>query len=77
MTYNVDKCVKVQISLKPQCETSYIPYNSKLKQVTDAKYLVFIIDSKFLFNKHGDMIHKKANSTLAFLSVIYITAKEM
>ena len=25
MTFNVDKCVIVQISLKPQCETSYNP----------------------------------------------------
>ena len=67
MTFNVDKCVIVQISLKPQCETSYILYNSKLKQVTDAKYLGVIIDSKLSFNKHVDMICKKANSTLAFL----------
>ena len=37
------KCVIVQIS--PQYETSYIPYNSTLKQVTDAKYLGDIIDS--------------------------------
>jgi len=64
MTFNVDKCVIVKISLKPQYETSYILYNSKL---TDAKYFGVIIDSKLLFNKHVDMICKKANSTLAFL----------
>ena len=63
MTFNVDKCVIVQISLKPQCETSYILYNSKLKQVIDAKNLGVIIDSKLSFNKHVDMICKKANST--------------
>ena len=57
----------MQISHKPQHETSYILYNSKLKQVTDAKYLGVIIDSKLSFNKHADMICKKANSTLAFL----------
>jgi len=68
MAFNVDKCVIVQISLKPQYETSFILYNSKLKQVTDANYLGVIIDSKLSFNKHVDMICKKANScTLAFL----------
>ena len=66
LNFNVDKCVIVQISLKPQCETSYILYNNKLKQVTDAKYLGVIIDSKLSFNKHVDVICKKANSTLAF-----------
>jgi len=55
MAFNVDKCVIVQISLKPQYETSYILYNSKLKQVTDAKYLGVIIDSKLPFNKHVDI----------------------
>jgi len=70
----------VQISLKPQYETSYTLYSSKLKQVTDVKtkYLGIIIDSKLSFNKHVDMICKKANSTLAFLiDIIYITAKEI
>ena len=67
MTFNVDKCEVVQISLKPQSETSYILYNSKLKQVIDAKYLGVIIDSKLSFNKHIDMTCKKANSTLSFL----------
>ena len=37
------------------------------QQVTDAKYLGVIIDSKLSFNKHVDMNCKKANSTLVFL----------
>ena len=31
MTFNVDKCEVIQISLKPQSETCYILYNTKLK----------------------------------------------
>ena len=67
MTFNVDKCEVVQISLKPQSKTSYIFYNSKLKQVIDAKYPGVIIDSKLSFNKNIDMSCKKADSTLSFL----------
>jgi len=67
MTFNVDKCEVLQISLKTQSDTCYILNSSKLKQVTDAKYLGAIIDSKLSFNKHIDMTYKKVNSTLSFL----------
>jgi len=67
MTFNVDKCEVLQIFLKTQSNTCYILYISKLKQVTDAKYLGVIIDSKLSFNKHIDMTCKEANSTLSFL----------
>jgi len=67
MTFNVDKYEVLQISLKTQSVTCYILYNSKLQQVTDAKYLGVIINSKLSFNKHIDMTCKKPNSTLSFL----------
>jgi len=67
MHFNVDKCEVLQISLKTQSDTCYILNSSKLKQVTDTKYLGAIIDSKLSFNKHIDMTCKKVNSTLSFL----------
>ena len=67
MTFNLDKCEVIQISLKPQSEAIYTLNNNQLKQVTDAKYLGVIIDSKLSFNKHIDLTCKKANNTLSFL----------
>ena len=55
----------IQISLKPQSEVCYTLNNNQLKQVTDAKYLGVIINSKLSFNKHIDITRKKANNTLS------------
>ena len=43
MTFNLDKCEVLQISLKPQSEACYTLNNNQLKQVTDAKYLETIV----------------------------------
>ena len=64
---NVSKCEVLRISLKNILEFSYILYNLPLQNVSEARYLGVTIDSKLSFNKHTDVICKKANSALAFL----------
>ena len=67
MSFNVSKCEVLRISLKNILEFSYILYNLPLQNVSEARYLGVTIDSKLSFNKHTDVICKKANSALAFL----------
>ena len=45
----------------------YVLYNLPLQTVSEARYIGVIIDSKLSFNKHTDVICKKANSGLSFL----------
>ena len=67
MSFNVSKCEVLRISLRNALEFSYILYNFPLHIVSEARYLGVIIDSKLNFNKHTDVICKKANSALSFL----------
>ena len=67
MLFNNSKCEVLQISLRNILKFSYILYNFPLQNVSEARYLGVIIDSKLNFNKHTDVICKKANSVLAFL----------
>ena len=67
MTFNINKCEVLQISLRNIIEHSYMLYDHPLWNVNEARYLGVIIDSKLNFNKQIDSVCKKANSTLAFL----------
>ena len=67
MSFNINKCEVLQISLKNIIEHFYMLYDHSLRNVNEAKYLGVIIDSKLNFNKQIDSVCKKANSTLAFL----------
>ena len=71
MTFNVDKCEAIQISLKLPTPNSYTLYGRTLKSVTESKYLGVTIDHKLSFSKHINIsiniVCKKVNSTLAFI----------
>ena len=67
MSFNINKCEVLQISLKNFIEHSYLLYGHALQNVNEARYLGVTIDSKLNFNKQIDSVCKKANSTLAFL----------
>jgi len=67
MTFNVNKCEVLQISLRDPVRYSYVLHDNPLRKVNEARYLGVIIDSKLNFNKQVDSVCKKANSTLAFL----------
>ena len=60
MTFNVNKCQVLQISLK-------IYIRHCLQNVNEAKYLGIVIDSKLNLNKHIDLVCKRVNNILAFL----------
>ena len=67
MTFNVDKCEVLQISLSSSIPVHDHLYNNPLRTVKEAKYLGVLLDSKLNFNKHIETICKKANSVLGFL----------
>ena len=67
MIFNTDKCEVLHVSLSNLLPTNYFLYNKQLRSVTQAKYLGVLLDSKLNFNKHIEMICKKANSVLALL----------
>ena len=68
MTFNTTKCEVLQITLNNNpIQGSYYLYDHKLLCVTEAKYLGITLDSKLTFNKHIDVICKKANSVLSLL----------
>jgi len=46
-----------------------------MQNVSEARYLGVIIDSKLNFNKHTDVICKKVNSALAFLTRNLLSCK--
>ena len=68
MTFNTTKCEVLQITLNNNpIQGSYYLYDHKLLCVAEAKYLGITLDSKLTFNKHIDVICKKANSVLSLL----------
>ena len=67
MSFNINKCKVIQITLKNPIQSAYYLYGHQLKQVTEAKYLGVTLDSKLNFNKHTDVICKKANTMLSFI----------
>ena len=67
ISFNVNKCEVLRISLRNALEFSYVLYNLPLQTVSEARYIGVIIDSKSNFNKHTDVICKEANSGLSFL----------
>ena len=70
MTFNAttSKCEILQITLNNNpIQASYCLYNHKLLCIAEAKYLGITLDSKLTFNKHVDVICKKANSVLFLL----------
>ena len=66
MSFNINKCEVLQISLKNIVEHSYLLFGHALQNVNEARYLGVTIDFKLNFNKQIDSVCKKANSTLAF-----------
>ena len=68
MTFNTTKYEVLQITLNSNpIQGSYYLYDHKLLCVAEAKYLGITLDSKLTFNKHIDVICKKANSVLSLL----------
>ena len=49
--------------------TNPVKYSNQLRAVTQAKYLGMLLHSKLNFNKHIDIICKKANSVLALFKI--------
>ena len=80
MTFNINKCEVLQISLQRTIiENSYLLYNQPLKLaiVNETKYLGVVIDSKLTFNTQVNSVSKRANTALSFLrGKISIHAKE-
>ena len=56
MTFNVNKCEALQISLRNILTFSYTLYDQPLQNVNEARYLGIVIDSKLNFNKHIDSV---------------------
>ena len=56
MSFNINKCEVLQVSLKNIIEHSYMLYDHSLRNVNEAKYLGVIIDSKLNFNKQIDSV---------------------
>ena len=67
MTFNTTKCEVIQITLKNPIQSTYYLYGHQLQQVTEAKYLGVTLDSKLNFNKHIEVVCKKANTMLSFI----------
>ena len=68
MSFNVDKCVVVSITLKRNpIYSSYHLHGEQLTVVQCAKYLGVSIDSILSFNQHVDNVCKKENSALSFV----------
>ena len=67
MSFNINKCEVIQITLKNPIQSAYYLYGHQLKQVTEAKYLGVTLDSKLNFNKHIDAVCKKVNTMLSFI----------
>jgi len=68
MTFNVNKCEILQISLNHSImHYSYLLYDQPLKLVNEARYLGIMIDSKLNFNTQVHLVCKKANNALSFL----------
>ena len=68
MSFNVDKCVVVSITLKRNpIYSSYHLHGEQLTVVQCAKYLGVSIDSKLSFNQHVDNVCKKEKSVLSFV----------
>jgi len=56
---------------------SYALYGHFLQNVNETKYLGIIIDSKLNFNRHIDLVCKRANNTLSFLKRNLCIAKTL
>ena len=68
MSFNVDKCMVVSVTLKrTPVHANYTLHGKKLTVVECAKYLGVSIDSKLCFNQNVDNVCKKANSVLGFV----------
>ena len=68
MQFNSSKCVVLTVSKKLSPLTvSYKFCNDTLTHVTEAKYLGLTLDQHLSFNKHIDIICKKANASLSFI----------
>ena len=67
MTFNTTKCEVIQSTLKNPIQSTYYLYGHQLQQVTEAKYLGITLDSKLNFNKHIEVVCKKANTMLSFI----------
>ena len=67
MSFNVDKCVVVSITLKRNpIYSCYHLHGEQLTVVQCAKYLGVSIE-KLSFNQHVDNVCKKENSVLSFM----------
>ena len=68
MSFNIDKCMVISITLKQTpIHANYTLHGKQLTMVECAKYLGVSIDSKLSFNQHVDNVCKKANSVLSFV----------
>jgi len=68
MKFNTMKCVALTVTNKTHpIYSEYSLYNQKLELVSEAKYLGLTLDTNLNFNRHIDIICKKANSTLGFI----------
>ena len=67
MSFNVNKCMAVSVTLKrTPLHANYTLHGKKLTVVECAKYLG-VLDSKLCFNQHVDNVCKKSNSVLGFV----------
>ena len=64
MTFNMDKCEIIQISLKPLTPNSYTLFGQHLEMVTKAHYLGVTIDYRLSFVSIL-ILYVKGNSTVA------------
>jgi len=68
MEFNPDKCEVIRITKKRSpIITTYTIHGKNLSTVETAKYLGINISSDLSWNKHIDVITRKANNTLGFL----------
>ena len=68
MSFNVDKCMVVSVTLKrTPLFMLTILYMERTYFVECTKYLGVSIDSKLCLNQHVDNVCKKANSVLGFV----------
>ena len=59
---DLQHCQVLQISLRNMVDFHYILYDQFLPNINEAKHLGVVIDSKLNFNKHIDLVCKRANS---------------